>query len=113
MALYIYIPYRRKGGSEDLWSLISLENDLAYALACFRTFGITGENETLPFFAFSAGYICALYGLDAELWVSTACADVAMSVRRMATEIDEDEWLAGISQAKYERALAEEDNRQD
>lgn len=111
--LALFIPYRRTGGSEDLWSLISLENDLAHALACIRTFGTTGENETLAIIPFWAGYLCALYGLDAELWVSTACADVATSVRRMATELDEREWLDGIRQAKYELALQEEDNMQD
>ena len=103
----LYIPYRRPGGSEDLLALIALESDLVHALAIIRLSGSVEEYERLALAPWWAGYVMTLEGLDAGVWDSEACADVAQSVRRLATEMDEQAWRAGIRDAKYELAQQE------
>lgn len=100
--MYVYIPYRRPGGSEDLLALIALESDLVHALAIIRLSGSVEEYERLALAPWWAGYVMTLEGLDAGVWDSEACADVAQSVRRLATEMDEQAWRAGIRDARYE-----------
>lgn len=103
----VYIPYRRSGGSEDLLALIALESDLVHALAIIRLSGSVEEYERLALAPWWAGYVMTLEGLDAGVWDSEACADVAQSVRRLATEMDEQAWRAGIRDARYELAQQE------
>jgi hypothetical protein len=103
----VYIPYRRPGGSEDLLALIALESDLVHALAIIRLSGSVEEYERLALAPWWAGYVMTLEGLDAGVWDSEACADVAQSVRRLATEMDEQAWRAGIRDARYELAQQE------
>ena len=103
----VYIPYRRPGGSEDLLALIALESDLVHALAIIRLSGSVEEYERLALAPWWAGYVMTLEGLDAGGWDSEACADVAQSVRRLATEMDEQAWRAGIRDARYELAQQE------
>lgn len=103
----VYIPYRRPGGSEDLLALIALERDLVHALAIIRLSGSVEEYERLALAPWWAGYVMTLEGLDAGVWDSEACADVAQSVRRLATEMDEQAWRAGIRDARYELAQQE------
>ncbi|WP_326903147.1 hypothetical protein P8F81_23510 (plasmid) [Kosakonia cowanii] len=103
----VYIPYRRPGGSEDLLALIALESDLVHGLAIVRLSGSVEEYERLALAPWWAGYVMTLEGLDAGVWDSEACADVAQSVRRLATEMDEQAWRAGIRDARYELAQQE------
>lgn len=103
----VYIPYRRPGGSEDLLALIALESDLVHALVIIRLSGSVEEYERLALAPWWAGYVMTLEGLDAGVWDSEACADVAQSVRRLATEMDEQAWRAGIRDARYELAQQE------
>lgn len=105
----VYIPYRRPGGSEDLLALIALESDLVHALAIIRQSGSVEEYERLALAPWWAGYVMTLEGLDASLWGSEACADVALSVRHLATEMDEQAWRTGIRDATYELKQQEED----
>ncbi|WP_318366412.1 hypothetical protein [Enterobacter sp.] len=95
--------------SETLWSLILLENDLVEALAMFRIFGPSVDNQSHALAPWWAGYRFTWQGLQADSDVSAACADVAVSVCRMAAEMDEKEWLTGVRQAEFELSLIQSD----
>ena len=96
-------------GSDTLWSLILLENGLVEALAMFRIFGPSVDNQSHALAPWWAGYRFTWQGLQADSDVSPACADVAMSICSMAAELDEKEWLTGVRQAEFELSLIQGD----
>ncbi|WP_318388762.1 hypothetical protein [Enterobacter sp.] len=95
--------------SDTLWSLILLESDLVEALAMFRIFGPSVDNQSHALAPWWAGYRFTWQGLQADSDESAACADVAMSVCRMAAEMDEKEWFTGVRQAEFELSLIQGD----
>ncbi|BCU57813.1 hypothetical protein [Enterobacter kobei] len=95
--------------SDTLWSLILLESDLVEALAMFRIFGPSVDNQSHALASWWAGYRFTWWGSEADSYVSAACADVVMSICRMAAELDYKEWQTGVRQAEFELSLIQGD----
>lgn len=95
--------------SDTLWSLILLESDLVEALAMFRIFGPSVDNQSHALASWWAGYRFTWQGLQDDADVTAACTDVAVSICRMAAELDEKEWLTGVRQAEFELSLIQGD----
>lgn len=86
--------------SEALWSLIYLENELIRACTYLRVLGKLPEDQMMVTSAAWAGYIFTFLRLDDTECCSVLCADVAASVRALAIEVNEGDWLSGCRQAQ-------------
>ncbi|EPN9587270.1 hypothetical protein ACT5AX_004203 [Cronobacter sakazakii] len=96
---------RTEGDLAGLLHLIHLESELVMAVASLRVFGSLPEGVGMTLIAYWAGYEYTLYGLAPGEWHSAAYADVASSVRSVASGISEQDWEDGGQQARYEQSL--------